>query len=358
MATKEHQDSSQKYGFLQRNMSAISVGAGVVVLLGLAAGLAWGAASSPAGGETFRFISLVILFMAATTLAAAVFVGLGLQNPAEAFGLPLGSMRAMLAIGIMILFVVFGLPMVSPDGAQPLPPRIVTVPFDRLATEVAFHREQGLQVRVVDYGRPAVAPAPPTDARIEIFGRLDARTPAEIDFGKQMLTAIVTLLTTVVGFYFGSRSASEAISGAAEERNRGRDGSGGGGGAAAGGGDFATMRTQLHTGLAGLTSAYEATRQRMAEIENDPATAQTPARGTALGEAKDLSSRAEATRQELERELSAADAAAAAAEGATAAADRARHEAAAKAHLQKAAALLTAAQQAHTQLTEKLGSIH
>jgi hypothetical protein len=169
-----------------------------------------------AGGETFRFIALVIIFMAALTLSAAVFVGLKLGNAHEAFGLPSGSVRALLAIGVMILFVVFGLPTVSPDQSEPIMVRESVVPRSELAAALQLHREQGLRLRVLDYGSdavPATATTPPQiarPARFETYGRLDLRSPEEVDFGKQILTAIITLLTSVISFYFGSRSATEA----------------------------------------------------------------------------------------------------------------------------------------------------
>lgn len=218
MTTKSFRD-----GLLDRLPTFLLSGA-VLLLLVLAVGLAWFVSQNAEdpGRATFNFIALVIIFMAALTLAASVFSGLKLANVNEAFGLPSGSVRALLAIGIMILFVVFGLPIVAPSGSGPA--RLQDRPFRTFQTDAMALpkttqelRAQGLTVVVTDYGQPAV-PAPPGQvavparpAQLEVFTTTTARPAEELDFSKQLLTAIITLLTSVISFYFGSRSATEGV---------------------------------------------------------------------------------------------------------------------------------------------------
>jgi len=189
---------------------------GIVVLLAGSVGLGLFDWLTKSDSDIFKFIALLIIFMTALAACAVIFAGLGMQNPAEAFGLPPGSVRPLLAIGIMILLVVFGLPAIAPPEGDMLAPREVAVPAAQLDSAVRFHRDQGLNVRILAYGAaaapatatgPAVTAAP---ARIEISGRAETRSTAQGDLIKQLLTAIITLLTTIVGFYFGSRSVSEA----------------------------------------------------------------------------------------------------------------------------------------------------
>jgi len=59
------------------------------------------------------FIGLLIIFGGSLALIAVVFRWLGLQAPGEAFGLPSGSVRTLLAVGVMVLFAVFGLAAIS-----------------------------------------------------------------------------------------------------------------------------------------------------------------------------------------------------------------------------------------------------
>lgn len=67
------------------------------------------------------FIALPVIFMAALATTAAVFTGLRMSSPNEAFGLPSGSIRALLAVGIMVLFVVFGLQYLVDPASQSAP---------------------------------------------------------------------------------------------------------------------------------------------------------------------------------------------------------------------------------------------
>jgi len=219
-----------------------------VLLLGCI-GLGIYASARAGGDQTFNFIALLIIFMTALAASSIVFKELDLSSKDEAFGLPTGSVRGLIAVGVMILFVVFGLPVVSSEPKE-LSSGQVQVPADQLAEVIRLNSEQGFVVRVHDLGRaapPANAAGVPVaadrPARIEIV-RMNSVTDEQMDLNRQLLTAIVTLLTTVVGFYFGSRSASDGARAAAPtttaadpggEGGANRSGSGGGG--AGGGGE-------------------------------------------------------------------------------------------------------------------------
>jgi hypothetical protein len=198
-----------KNGYVMTGLAILLLGSLGLGLYGLFGGI-------DASSEIFRFISLLIIFMAALAAAATVFFGMQMGNVQEAFGLPTGSVRALLAMGIMILFVVFGIPLTSTPKNAPArlsdqPVSTVTVPLFQLPTAISQHEAQDLVVVVSDYGRVPNGTDAGAPAKIAVYQKVRARPAEELDIARQMLTAIVTLLTTVVGFYFGSRSAAESL---------------------------------------------------------------------------------------------------------------------------------------------------
>jgi hypothetical protein len=177
------------------------------------------------GDSALWFVALLVLMTAALTLTAMVFNGLSLTDAGEAFGLPSGSVRTLLAVGVMVLFAVFGLKFFAGAVSHDAVPRLsdkpieqVEVPAARLQDEVARYEKSKFLVVVTAPGRAASANGrddPGVNAKLSLYTLELRRSPEAIDVQKQMLTAIITLLTTVIGFYFGSKSAGEGLRGRA-----------------------------------------------------------------------------------------------------------------------------------------------
>jgi len=88
--------------------TGIAVAAGLLLLVfGFSAVLSL--STQTARSNPIWFIGMLIIFASSLALIAVVFRWLGLAAPAEAFGLPAGSIRTLLAAGVMVLFAVFGL---------------------------------------------------------------------------------------------------------------------------------------------------------------------------------------------------------------------------------------------------------
>jgi len=171
------------------------------------------------GDSALWFVGLLVLTATALTLTAIVFGGLNLNDANEAFGLPSGSVRTLLAVGVMVLFAVFGLKFFGNADAHVGESRLADKPFEqievppaRLAEEVERYKQSQSVLPVVVFpGRAASGTDPGANAKLSLY-LLKAGRPAEaIDAQKQLLTAIITLLTTVVGFYFGSKSAGDGL---------------------------------------------------------------------------------------------------------------------------------------------------
>ena len=311
---------------------------GVVVLLGAAGLLAWhvfGTQGSGAESETMRFIALLILLMVALTAAAVLFASMNLGNSAEAFGLPAGSIRALLALGIMMLFLVFGMPVLSSSNESPIERVATQVPAAQLADTVRSYRDQGYLVAVADPGSPGTttetgAVAGATNARLTIIGRLPSRSPDQVDLTKQLLTAIVTLLTTVIGFYFGSRTSTEAL--------REVGGTQAPVAPAPAPPTPAQLRRQLADSLTLTRAQIAEGADRIRQLKERSGAAAAPSAQLQAAEARLAA--IEQGRTEIERLLAAADAALTSAAAATRSEDRSRHEATASGHLRQANDLL------------------
>jgi len=188
---------------------------GVIGLLAVCAVLAlmlWTGGNN--NDSALWFVALLVLTATALTLTAIVFGGLKLNDPSEAFGLPSGSVRTLLAVGVMVLFAVFGLKFFGDTSQGAVNEKAfveTTVPVARLADELARYKDAAVLAVVVSPGKAASGADPGTDAKLNLYAVKPRRAADAVDAQKQLLTAIITLLTTVVGFYFGSKSAGDAV---------------------------------------------------------------------------------------------------------------------------------------------------
>jgi len=127
-------------------------------------------------------------------IAVAVFAALGLSNPGQAFGLPEGTIRAVIALGLILIFALMG---VFLYGQLRLP---------ETGTMLGLTQEQ------VD-AIPAsaiisIAPSEADSNRFDVQRQIQSQ--ASEDFAKQILTTVSTLVVAVAGFYFGTRAVATA----------------------------------------------------------------------------------------------------------------------------------------------------
>lgn len=161
--------------------------------------------SAALSGTAILAIGLVALIV----LSRAV----GIVEPTAALGLPPGSIRALLALGLAIVFVsvaswtLGGL--FDPTG------RIISevrMPRTDLEDYRKLYPGDGYIVGETSVPAPSGAPAgtAPTDVIVKVYLKRSVQDAGLLDLAKQILTISATVLVTVVGFYFGSNSSSEA----------------------------------------------------------------------------------------------------------------------------------------------------
>jgi hypothetical protein len=144
-------------------------------------------------------VSTVGLLMALSFVASA-FSALDLSNKSEALGLPEGSVRALIALLLITLFVVATTFLYRQLRGEEIAhyigiseEQLAQIPSDQVISIEVITEEETGQVFNVDRRVPALE-----------------GSEASQRFAEQLLTTISTLVTAVAAFYFGTRSVAEA----------------------------------------------------------------------------------------------------------------------------------------------------
>lgn len=191
-------------------------GAGLVLVVLPSAALYYGAgrfSEHPTVGLSLLAIFGIMILFGSMALTASLFSTLGLHDRQEALGLPAGSVRAAIALSLVVLFATIAImlfqSLARPDGQvqrlEDLSEEDKTLVLKQPGTRV-------IGVRKVVCGAPAAAApaaAAPASAPAACFDvdLLSAPGPEAVDVAKQLLTLIGTLMTSVTSFYFASRAA-------------------------------------------------------------------------------------------------------------------------------------------------------
>jgi hypothetical protein len=181
-------------------------GAGLVLVALPTLTLAFGVehfSDHPTVGLALLAIFGIMILFGAMALTASLYATLNLSNRSEALGLPAGSVRAAIALSLVVLFATLAVmlfqSLARPDG---LVQRLDGLSDD---DKTLLLRQPG--VRVVGVQRAACGAA---DVSAPGCFNLQLQpTPGSdaVDLAKQLLTLIGTLMTSVTSFYFASRAA-------------------------------------------------------------------------------------------------------------------------------------------------------
>jgi len=145
-------------------------------------------------------IAGIVLLLICLTAVTYVFSRIGLQSRTEALGLPAGSIQSVIALSLIVLFAILSVFLFTSLGGSSSVREIRNLSLadrndqmTRLGSSFAGWEQQ-------------------TDPeKYTIFVR-DPGREVQTDVGKQLIVLIGTLMTSAVGFYFGSRAT---VSGAA-----------------------------------------------------------------------------------------------------------------------------------------------
>lgn len=183
----------------------------IVVMIGLLTGLLLVVSNVlkrlPKGSDSAPpELSLPILLIVATialllsvTMILVVFARLNLSNWREALGLPQGSIRAIIALLLIVLFFITAVFLYADIGRPGSTRRLEGVTQERVA-QIAT--EDIVEMTSTGTGENE-------RFTLTLSTRKD---PSSIDLAKQLITTVSTLVVAVAAFYFGANSVSSAVS--------------------------------------------------------------------------------------------------------------------------------------------------
>ncbi len=151
------------------------------------------------------FVTVALLLYLGTLILRALDMG----APGEALGMPEGSIRALIAMSLILIFAIIGIQVFAAGSAGTVleSTGLTQVQIDALRADGAIVVSQTLLTPV---------PAPPAAALYDVATR-QVMTQEAHDFGLQLMTTVSTLVVAVAGFYFGSRAVSQATTTVSEQ---------------------------------------------------------------------------------------------------------------------------------------------
>lgn len=148
----------------------------------------------------------VIVLLIVISLVTFTFSVLGLASPTEALGLPDGSVRAVIALMLLVLFSIVSIFLYNSVAAGGGTVRhIEHVPDEQLSAMRA-------QVSIV-----AAVPETPAGTSTVYYRNVNA---AGDDIAKQLIVLLGTLVTAVSSFYFGSNAVASANAAAMGQQSK------------------------------------------------------------------------------------------------------------------------------------------
>jgi len=146
---------------------------------------------------TFVAIFGVILLLATITLVAVSFALLKMNDNTQALALPEGSVRAIIALSMLVIFLMLSVFLYSDQATNSRPQTL-----------------NGLtktQVDAIPKDEIVAGPTPATGSSMSVTILLP-RNPVSADFAKQIFTSISTMVISIAAFYFGTRAVASARS--------------------------------------------------------------------------------------------------------------------------------------------------
>jgi hypothetical protein len=148
-------------------------------------------------------IAAVVLMLAVLALVAIAYSTLGLADRTQALALPEGSVRAVIALTLILLFGILSIFLYNSMSNSDL----LTMPGLTAA-------QKETAISLAPSGSIAIA-VPETAGTFTLYLR-NIRNPSSDDFAKQVMVLLGTLVTSRSSFYFGAKPAAVGVAAAVE----------------------------------------------------------------------------------------------------------------------------------------------
>jgi hypothetical protein len=152
----------------------------------------------------------VVLMLGTLAFVSLKFAKSQLQDRNQALGLPEGSIRAVIALSLIVLFAILTVYLFS---------NISKPSLNKLEGLTAAQRDAfitDVPERIIgiahEEATPGTAAGP---ALYTIF--IESRNPAADDFAKQLLVLLGTLVTSISSFYFGAKAGAAGAAGSSSD---------------------------------------------------------------------------------------------------------------------------------------------
>ena len=140
-------------------------------------------------------ISGVISLLAVLSIVVAIFAALNLTDRAHSLALPEGSVRAVIALSLILIFM------------------ITAVFLYEQLDDVVIRSHKGIsqeQLNALPMEQiVSIKPSEAGEGLFDVEQRVEKSRASE-DFAKQVLTTVSTLVVAIAGFYFGTRAVAAA----------------------------------------------------------------------------------------------------------------------------------------------------
>jgi hypothetical protein len=186
---------------------------GALVPIGALVGMFWlltRLTKDGSGSLALLAIGGVVVLILLLTAVAMVFKILGLTNDTQAMGLPEGSIRAVIALSLIVLFAILSVFLYQ--GVSTGPTYTIERITETQRTEFFQSRATARDVQskaLMD--KDGTTPLKNADGKaLYDVSYHSANSATSDDFAKQMLVLLGTLMTAVTSFYLGAGTATTA----------------------------------------------------------------------------------------------------------------------------------------------------